>query len=59
MTRAASHPDRAFHHPDPIRTPPSEWIFMAVAAAAVFVGLPVILGVVFEYVVPWLGRVWH
>jgi hypothetical protein len=57
MAIGKSHPDRVFHHPDRVRTPPSDWLFMAFFGVAVLVGLPVLLGAVFEFVVPWMGRV--
>jgi hypothetical protein len=50
--------DSAFHHPDRIRTPLGEWVFMAGACAAVLVGLPVALAVIFQVVLPLLGRAW-
>jgi hypothetical protein len=50
--------DSAFHHPDRIRTPLGEWVFMAGACAAVLVGLPVALAVIFQFVLPLLGRAW-
>jgi hypothetical protein len=50
--------DAAFHHPDRIRTPLGEWIFMAGACAAVLVGLPVVLAALFQYLLPLLGRAW-
>jgi hypothetical protein len=58
MVRAnsAEHPDRVFHHPDPIHTSFGEWLFMGFVVLAILVGLPVVLGLVFHYVVPWIGR---
>jgi hypothetical protein len=53
-----NEPSGSFHHQDKINTPLSEWVFMAGAAVAVLVGLPVLLAVLFEFVVPFLGRVW-
>jgi hypothetical protein len=50
--------DAAFHHPDRIRTPLGEWLFMAAACAAVLVGLPVVLAAFFQFIVPMLGRAW-
>lgn len=55
---AARRHDAAFHHPDPVRTPLFEWIFMLGATAVVLVGLPVILAATFHYVIPMLGRAW-
>jgi len=55
---AARRHDAAFHHPDPVRTPLFEWVFMLGATAVVLVGLPVILAATFHYVVPMLGRAW-
>jgi hypothetical protein len=55
---AARRHDSAFHHPDPVRTPLFEWVFMLGATAVVLVGLPVILAATFHYVVPMLGRAW-
>jgi hypothetical protein len=54
---AAEH-DRAFHHPDKIRTPLGEWLFMGGAIAVVLIGLPVVLGALFQFVLPVLGRAW-
>lgn len=50
--------DSAFHHPDRIRTPLGEWLFMAAACAGVLVGLPVALAVLFQFLLPLLGRAW-
>jgi hypothetical protein len=50
--------DSAFHHPDRIRTPLGEWLFMGGACAAVLVGLPVVLAALFQYLLPLLGRAW-
>jgi len=50
--------DSAFHHPDRIRTPLGEWLFMGGAFVAVLVGLPVALALVFQFVLPLLGRAW-
>jgi len=50
--------DSAFHHPDRIATPLGEWLFMAVACAAVLVGLPVALAALFQFLLPVLGRAW-
>ena len=50
--------DSAFHHPDRISTPLGEWLFMAVACAAVLVGLPVVLAALFQFLLPLLGRAW-
>jgi hypothetical protein len=55
---AALEHDAAFHHPDRIRTPLGEWLFMAGAAAVVLVGLPVVLAALFQFLVPMLGRAW-
>jgi hypothetical protein len=49
----------SFHHQDKINTPLSEWLFMAAAALAVLVGLPVLLAGLFEFVVPLIGRLWN
>ncbi len=54
--RQAEHPDRVFHHPDPIHTPLLDWAFMAFAVLAILVGLPVAIGATFHYVVPALGK---
>ena len=54
---AAEH-DRSFHHPDKVRTPLGEWLFMGGAIAVVLVGLPVVLGALFQFVLPVLGRAW-
>jgi hypothetical protein len=51
--------DSAFHHPDRIRTPLGEWLFMAGACAAVLVGLPLALAALFQFVLPLLGRAWN
>ncbi len=51
-------PIGSFHHQDKIRTPLSEWLFMAVALVGVLVGLPVLLAGLFEFVLPFLGRLW-
>jgi hypothetical protein len=53
---AIGHPDRVFHHPDKLPTPPADWMYMAAFGLAVLVGLPVLIGVVFEFVLPWMGR---
>ena len=50
--------DSAFHHPDRIATPLNEWLFMAAAAAAVLIGLPVVLAALFQFLLPMLGRAW-
>jgi len=55
--RAVEH-DSAFHHPDKIRTPLGEWLFMGGAAAAVLVGLPVVLAALFQFLLPMFGRAW-
>jgi len=55
---AAAEHDRAFHHPDKIRTPLGEWLFMGGAIAVVLIGLPVVLGALFQFVLPVLGRAW-
>jgi hypothetical protein len=57
QTLALEH-DSAFHHPDRIATPLKEWLFMAVAAAFVLVGLPVVLAALFQFLLPLLGRAW-
>ena len=54
-----NEPSGSFHHQDKISTPLSEWLFMAGAAVAVIMGLPVALAVLFEFVVPAIGRLWH
>ena len=54
-----TEPIGSFHHQDKIRTPLSEWLFMAAAVLAVLIGLPVLLAVLFEFVVPLLGRLWN
>jgi len=54
-----NEPLGSFHHQDKIRTPLSEWLFMGVALVAVLVGLPVLLALLFEFVVPLLGRLWN
>ena len=51
-------PNGSFHHQDKIHTPLGEWIFMALALVAVLVGLPLLIAVLFEYVLPMLGRWW-
>ena len=53
-----SEPNGSFHHQDKINTPLSEWLFMAGAVLVVLIGLPVLLAVLFEFVVPLLGRLW-
>jgi hypothetical protein len=50
--------DSAFHHPDHIRTSLGEWLFMAGALVVVLIGLPTVLGVLFQFVLPALGRAW-
>ena len=50
--------DSAFHHPDRIRTSIGEWFFMAGALVVVLIGLPVVLGALFQFVLPALGRGW-
>jgi hypothetical protein len=55
---AARRHDAAFHHPDPVRTPLFELIFMFGATGVVLVGLPVILAATFHYLLPMLGRAW-
>jgi hypothetical protein len=55
---AARRHDAAFHHPDPVRTPLFEVIFMFGATGVVLVGLPVILAATFHYLLPILGRAW-
>jgi hypothetical protein len=55
MASRTSHPDRVFHHPDHIQTTWAERGFMTAAVLAVLVGLPVLIGAMFEYAVPWLG----
>ena len=55
---AALQHDSAFHHPDRIATPLNEWLFMAAAAAAVLIGLPVVLAALFQFLLPMLGRAW-
>jgi len=57
-SRQAAEHDSAFHHPDRIRTPLGEWIFMAGATGVVLIGLPVLLAVLFQFVIPFLGRAW-
>lgn len=54
-----SEPIGSFHHQDKIHTPLSEWIFMAVALLAVLAGLPLLLAILFEFVVPFLGSQWN
>jgi len=56
--RLATEHDSAFHHPDKIRTPLGEWLFMAVAGTVVLLGLPVALATIFEFIIPMLGRAW-
>jgi len=50
--------DSAFHHPDKIRTSVGELIFMGGALLVVLVGLPLVLGAMFHFLVPLLGRAW-
>jgi hypothetical protein len=50
--------DRAFHHPDRIRTSTGEWFFTAGAFVVVLVGVPVVLGALFQFVLPAIGRGW-
>ena len=54
-----SEQNGSFHHQDKINTPLGEWLFMAAAAIAVLVGLPVLLAALFEFVVPAIGRAWN
>jgi len=54
-----TEPIDSFHHQDKIRTPLSEWLFMAAAILVVLIGLPILLAVLFEFVVPLLGRLWN
>jgi hypothetical protein len=58
MTRASSadHPDRLFHHPDAVPTPVHEWLFILLMVLVVLVGLPLILGAMFHFLVPWMGK---
>lgn len=51
--------DSAFHHPDHVRTPLGEWLFMAGALVVVLIGLPTVLGVLFQFVLPAIGRAWN
>ena len=49
-----------FHHQDKIRTPLSEWVFMAAATATMLIGLPVLIAALFVSRPPleplnWLG----
>ena len=53
-----NEPIGSFHRQDKIRTPLSEWIFMAVAFVAVLIGFPVLIATLFAFVVPLLGRLW-
>jgi hypothetical protein len=55
---AAAQHDALFHLPDKIQTSLSEWLFMAGAAVVVLLGLPVALALIFQFLVPMLGRVW-
>ena len=48
-----------FHHQDKIRTPLSEWVFMAAATATMLIGLPMLIAVLFEFGLPLLGRLWN
>ena len=48
----------SFHHQDKINTPLGEWLFMGMAALAMLVGLPLLIAGLFEFVVPFLGRLW-
>jgi hypothetical protein len=50
--------DSAFHHPDQIRTSVGEWLFMAGALVVVLIGLPTVLGALFQFVLPAIGRAW-
>ena len=54
-----NEPIGSFHHQDKIRTPLSEWLFMAAALVAVLIGFPVLLAVLFEFVVPLVGGLWN
>jgi hypothetical protein len=56
--QAALRAAAAYHHPDPIRTPLSESVFMLGATGLVLVGLPVVLAATFNYLLPLLGQVW-
>ena len=49
----------SFHHQDKINTPFSEWLFMAAAGLVMLVGLPMLLAVLFEFVMPLVGRLWN
>jgi hypothetical protein len=55
---AAAQHDVAFHHPDRIQTSLFEWLFMAGAAVVVLIGFPLILAVIFQYLLPMLGHAW-
>jgi hypothetical protein len=48
-----------FHHQDKIRTPLNEWLFMGVAFVTMLVGLPVLIAMLFEFALPFLGRLWN
>jgi predicted Kef-type K+ transport protein len=52
---AATQSVAIFHHPDPIRTPLFESLFMALALGLILVGLPAALAAIFHFVVPMIG----
>jgi hypothetical protein len=54
----AVHLQSAYHHPDTVRTPAFEKLFMAVAVALVMLGLPAALAAIFHFVLPLLGSIW-
>lgn len=54
----SNHPDRLFHHPDPIQTPVYETLFMVLATGLLAVGLPAAIAAIFYFVVPLVGESW-
>lgn len=52
------HPERLYHHPDPIQTPVYETLFMLFAMGLLAVGLPAALAAIFYFVVPLVGQAW-
>jgi hypothetical protein len=57
-TASAERVQSAYHHPDVVRTPAFEKLFIAVAIALVMLGLPAALAAIFHYVLPLLGSSW-
>jgi hypothetical protein len=57
-TAALAQIQAAYHHPNAIRTPLFEKVFMAVVIALVLAGLPIALAAIFHFGLPFLGSGW-